>query len=1580
MYTISAENSKANTAILRANHQQLRKFGLVIVLTISSIITTFLDSVQAQIVPDGTLGAESTKLTPNANVQGLPATLIEGGASRGINLFQSFLQFNVSDGQRVYFANPAGIENIFTRVTGSDPSKIFGTLGVDGRANLFFLNPNGIIFGSNARLDVPGSFLATTANSFVFENGLKFSATNPEAAPLLTVSLRPGLQFGANQPASIRNTANLSVGQDLSLIAGNLDLQGKLQAGRDLTLQAQDTVKLRDTAANSFIASAGNQLIVQGDRAVDIFALNHPQSSLFSGSDMVLRSPNAVAGDAHYWAGGHFRIEKLDGNLGNLKSPGDPIIRASGDVSFNSYQGASLHIFAGGSVNIGSITITGADATNAITENVPLSTSLPNGTNSVAINGALEPTLDIRAGTNAFGTPGLTPNPIPGAIGIINPNAPPSSADINIGRIVNLNYSGTGEPIKGKILLNNQYAPNQLPGKITTNLIQTFGDVIIDSRSDITTNGVIDISYGIDSNNNIQFLANNNIRIGSPLLSNLVQTSSGNGGNITLISKNGGIDTRLGDIVSATPNGFAGDVTIEAPGDIYLGNITASSHFTDGANSSNGKEFSSINIKSTNGSVYLNGSHLNTNNASSGYAGDINISARNEVRVENKTQISSTGNYGRIFIGKSEYANFSPSTVNIFDSWLNSDVLSGTGDAGNISIEAGAISLKAATLKTDNNGLGEAGSIEIHASEKDISINDSQITSESNSLVINPNDSNTYFLPGYIQITANQDSVQVNHSRVSTTNTGGGYAGNIIINALNEISLIDNSASDRTPNNGIFSNGYFGNILIGNTFDEMSIIPNKVTLDHTFLTAINLVEGNNQENILTKDAGNIIVQSLGGLFLTSSNLETATYGSGNGGNISVKANSVSLSNQSSLLANTQGSGKAGSVTVNTTGGAVSLSESSINTGSDGLLPTEPQNVEKKEGQGGGDINITANSFLLTKHSLLNASTFGSGNGGNVYITADKTVSFTDSSTLNARTYYTGNAGNVNIKTQELSFSNESLIQAETFGSGNAGNLEINTQLLTLSNTSRIDAQTFGSGNAGNANIQTQSLSLTEGSRINADTFASGKGGNITINPLNSQEQSAASVTISGASPLNGFSSGFFVNTESEQLDAGPGGNITINTGNLNLKDGAVLSASSKSSGSGGNINVNVNNIDIAGGGQIVTNTYRSGQAGNIKINATDNVAIAGQDLAYDQRLNELKNQFNSIKDTYDFVVPQNDSEIKRILGSINQYSGLFANTEVNSTGNGGTIHVASGQAIIKDDARITVDSQGTGVAGSISMSANRLFLDNQAKITADTNSGQGGSISLNLQDLLLFRRNSVVSTTAGRQGAGGDGGAIAINLDPDRGFIVSPAVENNDISANAFSGSGGTIEINAKGVIGLATLTRQELEQKLGTTDPEKLDPQFLPTNDITAISQTNPQLNGIVSISSPDIDPSKGIVALPINATDPSQQIAQSCSAVNEKVASAFTDAGRGGLPPKPDEFLSSDTVWEDIRIRASTTQQSNSIPAATATPVKQKTVLIMPATGWVFNDKGEVTLISHTPKSSAAWLNSSNCAAKTR
>ncbi len=79
--------------------------------------------------------------------------------ARGANLFHSFREFNVEEGRSAYFTNPAPIENILSRVTGDNPSQILGKLGVLGNANLFLINPNGIIFGQNASLDVRGSFV-----------------------------------------------------------------------------------------------------------------------------------------------------------------------------------------------------------------------------------------------------------------------------------------------------------------------------------------------------------------------------------------------------------------------------------------------------------------------------------------------------------------------------------------------------------------------------------------------------------------------------------------------------------------------------------------------------------------------------------------------------------------------------------------------------------------------------------------------------------------------------------------------------------------------------------------------------------------------------------------------------------------------------------------------------------------------------------------------------------------------------------------------------------------------------------------------------------------------------------------------------------------------------------------------------------------------------------------------------------------------------------------------------------------------------------------------------------------------------
>jgi filamentous hemagglutinin family protein len=209
-------------------------------LGICSVIFYFKNSALAQIIPDESLGgAEQSELRRDVDVRGLPGDIIEGGAVRGNNLFHSFSEFNVNDGQRVYFANPGGIENIISRVTGNNPSNIFGTLGIDGAGSLFFINPNGIVFGENANLDIAGSFVASTAKSLVFENGFEFTTENPAQPPLLTINLPIGLQLGVNSggilllTGSDINTTGFRSDQSIGLVANAVVSQGGfIQAGQ----------------------------------------------------------------------------------------------------------------------------------------------------------------------------------------------------------------------------------------------------------------------------------------------------------------------------------------------------------------------------------------------------------------------------------------------------------------------------------------------------------------------------------------------------------------------------------------------------------------------------------------------------------------------------------------------------------------------------------------------------------------------------------------------------------------------------------------------------------------------------------------------------------------------------------------------------------------------------------------------------------------------------------------------------------------------------------------------------------------------------------------------------------------------------------------------------------------------------------------------------------------------------------------------------------------------------------------------------------------------------------------------------
>ena len=254
----------------------------------------------AQITPDGTT---STTVNQNGN-----DFTIDQGDRVGDNLFHSFDEFSVPTSGEAFFNNASDIANIFSRVTGSNISNIDGLLRANGAANLFLINPNGIIFGENARLNLGGSFFASTADSLLFEGNTEFSASNPQAPPLLKVSIPIGLNFRDNPGDTVNRSVaqnstgdivglEVAPGENLTLVGGNINFEagnttasgGNIELGglsdagtvtfnddgslnfpkdvakADITLSNAADVDVRGTGGGSITINARNLNLEAGD-------------------------------------------------------------------------------------------------------------------------------------------------------------------------------------------------------------------------------------------------------------------------------------------------------------------------------------------------------------------------------------------------------------------------------------------------------------------------------------------------------------------------------------------------------------------------------------------------------------------------------------------------------------------------------------------------------------------------------------------------------------------------------------------------------------------------------------------------------------------------------------------------------------------------------------------------------------------------------------------------------------------------------------------------------------------------------------------------------------------------------------------------------------------------------------------------------------------------------------------------------------------------------------------------------------------------------------------------------------------
>jgi filamentous hemagglutinin family protein len=488
--------------------------------------------------------------------------------------------------------------------------------------------------------------------------------------------------------------------------------------------------------------------------------------------------------------------------------------------------------------------------------------------------------------------------------------------------------------------------------------------------------------------------------------------------------------------------------------------------------------------------------------------------------------------------------------------------------------------------------------------------------------------------------------------------------------------------------------------------------------------------------------------------------------------------------------------------------------------------------------------------------------------------------------------------------------------------------------------SSLRNESLAVGSNGDITVRTRQLLLKEGGSINSLTYGPGASGNITL-------EVADSLKMLGLSPISSNFSNITTTTygtgnakdisistreltifnggtiSTTSIGSGASGDLTIKATELIELSGFIqrffipssISSASLVSGDAGNMIIDTRRLIVSNGGRIDSSTTGSGKGGNLIINATDSIEVKG-------------------------AVPgsRNPSLISSSGNILDESLRLQLKLPPTPTGDSGSLTINTGRLSVTDGALVNAQNEGSGKAGMLDINAGSIFLNNYGSITTLAKFGGGGHLKLQVQDTLLAQRDSKISAEAGEKGSGGN---ITINAP----LIIG--LKNSDITANAFIGSGGDIKITTEGIFGL-DYRHQSTEN-----------------SDITASSQFS--VNGNVQINNIGVNPNSGLVELPENVTDLSQQIASGCS-TNQ--GSSFVATGRGGIPQNPSQEVRSDRPWSDIR-DISAYRKTQSVQAQ----IPKSSETLVQATGWYRNARGKIELVAD--KSSTQGQQPLTCAA---
>jgi filamentous hemagglutinin family protein len=1061
------------------------------------------------ITTDGTVGPAQS-LT-GANVA-IPQNL---GTTVGKNLFHSFDRFNVNARQTVTFTEnaPHALDNVISRVTGGSRSDINGTLRStpSGHANLYLVNPSGIVFGQNARIDVAGAFHASTADEVRFQDGAKFSASQPSGSTLTAAA-----------PASFGFLDTSGATNGLLKIDGAKELVVKERQKLDMVGR---NIRVENGAMLS--APVGEVRLL----AVGKGSMNIPldQSSETAHGELALTGStidvSGKGGGKVIIRGSDLKMDqgaKITADTYSKQNGAGIDVRLTGDIAIKSGSLISASTFGSG------------DAGNIY---VKAQNLLIDGRASLNGQNRYFPT---GIGNNAYLLD--RSNKITGNAGSITLDIANHLALTRGGQIGSYSYTDGGAgsiTVKaGQLLIDGQgilkdNSGNGLNTSIFSQATEVWsgrsGNIAVIVQGDMTMKGGGTIDATTSGNHeagNIHVTANNLLIDGQATLngqksyfptyivSNTVfpegsDKTTGNAGNITLDIANRLSLTRGGEIGSGSFSvGDAGNVTIKA-GELLIdrqgilkddsGNDLNTGIFSKAGELLSGKGGNIVMI--VQGDMTMKGGGtIDASTKGRGAAGNIHVKANN-LLIDGQATLN----------GQKRYFS-----TRIDNQAVSDGPYGKTGDAGSITLDiANRLSLtRGGTIASNSFTEANAGNVTVKAGEllfdrQGILKDDSG--SDLDTGIKNVASEAWSGKGGDISVTVRGDMVVKGGSIIDATTYGNRAAGNIHITANNL--LIDGQTT------------FNGQII----YLPTEIVNNTAASEAT-------------KGKTTGDAGSVTLDIADRLALIrGGGIGSGTYTMGDAGSITVKAGQLLIDGQG-VLADIFGNELGTSIFTNAN-----------------------QAFSGK----GGDIAITVQGDMtMNGGGTIDASTASKqerGLAGNIFVTA-KNLKLINGSRISAEALEDsgGKTGNLRITaTDSIDLSNQSKISIENGGSAidpqqiKAGNLSVSASAILLDN-SQITTNSTQNISAGTIQVNsTNQLFLNHESYISTEAN-NGNGG---------------SIDIQGGQLIQLINSGFRTNVKGRQN--GNGGNINVTGNSLIMETGLIQANTTAPHASGGNITLNL---------------------------------------------------------------------------------------------------------------------------------------------------------------------------------------------------------------------------------------------------------------------------------------------------------------------------------------------------------------------------------------------------------------------